>query len=66
MKLNKFLLLMLAIASIGQLKAQNLSIIPEPFHVAKGTGVFQFSKSISINAPASANEVTEQIVKQLN
>ena len=65
MKLNKFLLLMLAIASIGQLKAQNLSIIPEPFHVAKGTGVFQFSKSISINAPASANEVTEQIVKQL-
>jgi len=65
MKLNKFLLLVLAIASIGQLKAQNLSIIPEPFHVAKGTGVFQFSKSISINAPASANEVTEQIVKQL-
>ena len=65
MKPRKFLLLLLTLVSVGTLNAQNLNIIPEPFHAVKGTGVFQFSKSISINAPTSANEVTDQIAKQL-
>ncbi len=65
MKLNKLMLLALAVCSIGQLKAQSLNIIPEPFHVAKGTGVFLLPKTIAINAPSSANEVTDQIAKQL-
>lgn len=65
MKLNKCLLLVLAIGIYSQLSAQNLNIIPEPFHVAKGNGIFQFPKTIAINAPSSANEVTDQIAAQL-
>jgi hexosaminidase len=65
MKLNKCLVLVLAIGIYSQLSAQNLNIIPEPFHVAKGAGNFQFPKSIAINAPTSANEVTDQIAAQL-
>ena len=65
MKLNKCLLLVLAICIYSQLSAQNLNIIPEPFHVAKGAGNFQFPKTIAINAPSSANEVTDQIAAQL-
>ena len=65
MKLNKCLLLVLAIGFYSQLNAQNLNIIPEPFHVAKGNGIFQFQKTIAINAPSSANEVTDQIAAQL-
>ena len=65
MKLNKCLVLVLAIGIYSQLSAQNVNIIPEPFHLAKGTGNFQFPKSIAINAPTSANEVTDQIATQL-
>lgn len=65
MKLNKCLVLVLAMGFYSQLSAQTVNIIPEPFHVAKGTGVFQFPKSIAINAPSSANEVTDQIAAQL-
>jgi len=65
MKLNKCLVLVLAIGIYSQLSAQNVNIIPEPFHLAKGAGNFQFPKSIAINAPTSANEVTDQIATQL-
>ena len=65
MKARNLLLLVLIIGCMSKLSAQNLNIIPEPFHVAKGTGVFQFSKSIAINAPSSANEVSDLIAKQL-
>jgi hexosaminidase len=65
MKLNKFLALTIALVYIAQLKAQNLNIIPEPFHVAKGNGNFQLPKSIAINAPTSANQVADQIAIQL-
>ena len=58
-------MLALAIGIYSQLSAQNVNIIPEPFHLAKGTGNFQFPKSIAINAPTSANEVTDQIATQL-
>jgi hexosaminidase len=65
MKLRKFLLLVVTVGCLNQLNAQNLNISPEPFHVAKGTGVFQFPKSIAIDAPSGANEVADQIAKQL-
>jgi len=65
MKLNNFIALTLSFICLTQVNAQNLNIIPEPFHVAKGTGVFQFPKSIAINAPSSANELTDLIAKQL-
>lgn len=65
MKLNKFIALALLFICLTQVNAQSLNIVPEPFHAVKGTGVFQFSKSIAINAPSSANELTDQIAKQL-
>ena len=65
MKLNKFIALALSFICLAQVNAQNLNIIPEPFHIAKGTGVFQFPKSIAINSPSSTNELTDQIAKQL-
>ena len=65
MKLNKCLVLVLTMFFFSQLSAQTVNIIPEPFHVAKAAGNFQFPKSIAINAPSSANEVTEQIATQL-
>jgi hexosaminidase len=65
MKTLKFILLAVSCIYLTQTDAQNLNIIPEPFQAEKGTGIFQFPKSISINAPTSANELTEQIAKQL-
>ncbi len=65
MKPLKFFLLAVSCIYLTQTNAQNLNIIPEPFDAVKGTGVFQFPKSIAINAPSSANEVTDQIAKQL-
>jgi hexosaminidase len=55
----------MAMGSLSQLNAQNVNIIPEPFHLAKGTGNFQLPKTIAINAPTSANDVTDQIASQL-
>jgi hexosaminidase len=65
MKPFKFILLAVSFIYLTPSKAQNLNIIPEPFQVVKGIGLFQFPKSIAINAPASANELSEQIAKQL-
>lgn len=65
MKLNKLVVLALALSSITMLNAQNLNIIPEPLHVVKGNGNFQLPKSIAIDAPSTANEVVDQIASQL-
>ena len=66
MKPLKFIVLALSLIYLTQLKGQNINIIPEPFHIEKGNGVFEFSKSISIKAPNSASELSTQIVKQLS
>ncbi len=65
MKPNKLIAFALSFICLTQVSAQNLNIIPEPFQVAKGTGVYQFPKSIAINAPTAANVVTDQMAVQL-
>lgn len=65
MKLNKLLSLILAFCCIGQISAQSINIIPEPINVTIGKGVYLLPKTIAINAPSSAKEVTDQITKQL-
>lgn len=65
MKPLKFILLAVSCIYLTPSNAQNLNIIPEPFQIVKGTGLYQFPKSIAINAPVSAYELTEQIAKQL-
>lgn len=52
-------------SGFSQLKAQELNIIPEPYQATKGNGNFMLPKSIAINAPSTANEVTDQIANQL-
>lgn len=48
-----------------QIQSQNLGIIPEPLSTTLGKGNFILPKSIAINAPASINEITDQIANQL-
>jgi len=66
MKPLKFIVHVLSFIYLTQLKGQNINIIPEPFHIEKGNGVFAFSKSISIKASTSASELSDQIAKQLS
>ncbi len=65
MKLNKFLLTLMAIGCLNGLIAQKLNIIPEPYSATKGIGNFQLSKSIAIDAPSTANAVADLIAQQL-
>ena len=66
MKSLKFIGLALSLIYLTQLKGQNINIIPEPYQIVKGNGVFEFSKSISIKAPTNASELSDQIAKQLS
>ncbi len=65
MKTLKLLALAIAHICVNQISAQNLNIIPEPYQVSKGTGIFVLPKNIVINAPSSANIVADQIATQL-
>jgi N-acetyl-beta-hexosaminidase len=65
MKAQKCIAFVMVVFCIGQLSAQNLNIIPEPYQIEKGNGIYILPKFISINAPSSANEVVTQIVAQL-
>jgi len=56
---------MIAIFSAVQINAQSLHIIPEPFQVTKGVGVYQLPNAITINAPKDATEVTNQMATQI-
>ena len=56
----------MAFCCIGQINAQSINIIPEPINVTIGKGVYQLPKTIAINAPSSAKEVTDQITKQVS
>ena len=69
MKLNKILTIALAtlfiIGGISSANAQTISIIPEPYQMTKGTGTYTLPKSIAINAPSSANVVSDQMAAKL-
>jgi len=65
MKISNFLftisLLVITIFS----NAQQIAIIPEPFQMKVGNGSYTLPKIIAINAPSSANEISELIVNKL-
>jgi len=66
MKLNKILSIAVIISGLSTATiAQNISIIPEPYQMTKGTGTYTLPKSIAINAPSSANVVSDQIAATL-
>ncbi len=56
---------LIAIFSAVQINAQSLHIIPEPFQVTKGVGVYQLPSAIVIHAPTDAAEVANQMAAQL-
>ena len=66
MKLNKILSIAVIISGLSTATiAQNISIIPEPYQMTTKPGNYTLPKSIAINAPSSANVVSDQIATKL-
>jgi hexosaminidase len=69
MKLNKILTIALTttlmMGGISTANAQTISIIPEPYQMTKGTGTYTLPKSIAINAPSSANAISDIMAGKL-
>ena len=69
MKLNKILTIALTttlmMGGISIANAQTISIIPEPYQMTKGTGTYTLPKSIAINAPSSANAISDIMAGKL-
>ena len=69
MKLNKILSLALTttliIGGLFTANAQNISIIPEPYQMTTKPGTYTLPKSIAINAPSSANAISDIMAGKL-
>ena len=65
MKPIKLLLILVGLSTAFISKAQNLSIIPEPYQMTKGLGTYTLPKSIVINAPSSANAISDIMAGKL-
>ena len=65
MKPIKLLLILVGLSTALISKAQNLSIIPEPYQMTKGAGTYTLPKSIAINAPNSANAISDLMAGKL-
>ena len=65
MKLNKILTTILIIGVLSTADAQTISIIPEPYQMTKGMGTYTLPKSIAINAPSSANAISDIMAGKL-
>ncbi len=65
MKLNKILTTILIIGVLSTADAQTISIIPEPYQMTKGMGTYTLPKSIAINAPNSANAISDIMAGKL-
>jgi len=65
MKPIKLLLIVVGLSTALISKAQSLSIIPEPYQMTKGAGTYTLPKSIAINAPSSANAISDLMAGKL-
>ena len=69
MKPNKILslalIITLIVGAISTANAQNINIIPEPYQITKGMGTYTLPKSIAINAPSSANAISDIMAGKL-
>ena len=65
MKPIKLLLIAVGLSAAFITKAQNLSIIPEPYQMTKGSGKYTLPKTIAINAPSSANAISDIMAGKL-
>ena len=65
MKISNLLLSFLLLAYTNYANAQKIAIIPEPNQMTIGNGNYTLPKLIQINAPSSANAITEMISRKL-
>jgi len=69
MKLNRILSFALTttliIGGLSTSNAQNINIIPEPYQMTTKSGSYTLPKSISINAPSSANAISDMMAVKL-
>jgi len=69
MKLNKILsvalIITLIVGGLFTVNAQNISIIPEPYQMTTKPGTYTLPKSIAINAPSSANSISDIMAGKL-
>jgi hexosaminidase len=66
MKIAKLLLILLSMSCLNFAQAQSTNIIPEPYQVTKGNGMYSLPTSIVINAPASAKALADDIASKIN
>ena len=69
MKLNRILSFALTttliIGGLSTSNAQNINIIPEPYQMTTKPGSYTLPKSIAINAPSSANAISDMMAVKL-
>jgi hexosaminidase len=69
MKLNRILSFALTttliIGGLSTSNAQNINIIPEPYQMTTKPGSYTLPKSISINAPSTANAISDMMAVKL-
>ena len=61
---EEFTVSLLVITSFAN--AQQIAIIPEPYQMKLGNGSYTLPKALVINAPASANTISDLISKKIN
>ena len=66
MKIAKLLLILLSMSCLNFAKAQSTNIIPEPYQITKGNGIYSLPTSIVINAPASAKALADDIASKIS
>ena len=66
MKMTKLFLLLVSATCLHYAKAQSTNIIPAPFQVTKGNGMYTLPISIQINAPVSAKALADDIASKIN
>ena len=59
-------MILLSISCLNFAKAQITNIIPEPYQITKGNGIYSLPTSIVINAPASAKALADDIASKIS
>ena len=66
MKISNFIFTVSLLVITSFSNAQQIAIIPEPYQMKVGNGSYTLPKGLVINAPASANTISDLISKKIN
>ena len=64
--MKKIILIITLLVITSFANAQQIAIIPEPYQMKLGNGSYTLPKALVINAPASANTISDLISKKMN